>query len=176
MGCYHLPPRKSCTSNLSNTRSFNPSGCIPRGAPSPAPKGLSDGPRVRRLQTLRSRPGTAPVTLMRNRLRRAGKEGGLARRARAPQRSRRLPSLPPFLPSSLWPALGTPQPPGTPVTCGAAPAPSPGPRRWRGGERRPDRRGEKNVPRQSGEAAWFDFPPLWLVSSGYTSLPASSRK
>jgi hypothetical protein len=68
------------------------------GAPgnnlSPAPEGLRDGPRVRRLQTLGSRAGTAPVTLMRNRLCGAGGRGRLARRAAAPPRHRRLPSLP----------------------------------------------------------------------------------
>ena len=43
------------------------------------------------------------------------------------------------------------------MTCGAAPAASPGPRRRRGGEKKPGGRGGKNVPRPSGEAAWFDF-------------------
>lgn len=100
---------------------------------------------------------------MRNRLGGAGKEGraGPARPARAPLRPMRLPSLPslPSHPShpSSGPPWGPPQPRGTPVTCGAAPAASPGPRRRRGGEKKPGGRGGKNVPRPSGEAAWFDF-------------------
>lgn len=152
---------------------LNPSGPgpRPRRAPSPAPKGLRDGPRVRRLQTLRSRAGTAPVTLMRNRLNRAGKEGraGPGGRSSAVAEADPLPSLP----SSLWPALGTPQPPGTPVTCGAAPAPSPGLQRCRGGEKRPGGRGEKNVQRPSGEVAWFDSPLPPLVGLLRLHFPSS---
>ena len=93
---------------------------------------------------------------MRNRLggaRAQGRAGPAGPNSAAAKATARPPPLPP----SLRPALGTPQPRGTPVTCGAAPAASPGPRRRRGGEKKPGRRGEKNVPRPRGEVAWFDF-------------------
>jgi hypothetical protein len=120
--------------NLANLQSLNLSGSDPRpptANPSPAPKGLSAGPLVRRLQTLGSRAGTAPITLMRNRL--CGAEGRGAGLAGLSSLAAEAAPLPPLSPPSSQ-SWGPPQPPGTPVTCGAAPAASPGPRGGRGRE------------------------------------------
>ncbi|CAN0537756.1 unnamed protein product [Rangifer tarandus platyrhynchus] len=146
LGYKPISKQAAATCNL-KTSSSGPSLQL---RPGPAPKGLSDGPRLRRLQTLGSRAGTAPATLMRNRLGGAGAQGRAGPAGPSSAAAEATPRPPP-LPPSLWPALGTPQPRGTPVTCGAAPAASPGPRRRRGGEEKPGRRGEKNVARPSGE-------------------------
>lgn len=98
--------------------------------PQPLPPPQSRSRRVKRrpagqtFTNTREPGGTAPVTLMRNRLdgarRGEGWAGGVCSAA--------VP-LPPLASSLCPPWVPPPQPPGTPVTCGAAPAASPGPRR-----------------------------------------------
>lgn len=107
-----------------------------------------------------------------------GEEGraGPASRSSAAAEAAPLPSLP----SSRWPALGTPPAPGDPCDVRSCSGWEPGTATLEGAGTGGQAGGERRMFRgRAGRRPGLIFlspPPLRLVSSGYISLPVSSRK